>query len=188
MLRLMKDATKLKTSKAVRHLAASGVLPLRIQSILVPMDFSPALKKALGFAMSLARPLKGSLTLLHVVEPVATPGFVAASSLVMENDHAMTAANKQLEGMAERACLPRGMVEKIPVRFGRPFHEIAETTRTRKVDLIIFSTHGCTGLKHALHGSMTGRVARHARCPVLVLRQTLRHCIHKLNTQLHASP
>jgi nucleotide-binding universal stress UspA family protein len=39
-----------------------------------------------------------------------------------------------------------------------------------KVDLIIISTHGRTGLKHALLGSTTERVVRHAPCPVLVVR------------------
>jgi hypothetical protein len=36
---------------------------------------------------------------------------------------------------------------------------------------IILSTHGYTGLKHALLGSATKRVVRHAPCPVLVVRQ-----------------
>ena len=63
------------------------------------------------------------------------------------------------------------MLEMVLVRFGRSFHEIAEAARTRKVDLIIISTHGYTGLKHAVLGSTTERVVRHAHCPVLVVRQ-----------------
>ena len=39
-----------------------------------------------------------------------------------------------------------------------------------KVDLIVIATHGYTGLKHVLLGSTTERVVRHARCPVLVVR------------------
>ncbi len=38
------------------------------------------------------------------------------------------------------------------------------------MDLIIISTHGCTGLKHALLGSTAERVVRHAPCPVLTVR------------------
>jgi nucleotide-binding universal stress UspA family protein len=57
------------------------------------------------------------------------------------------------------------------VRFGRSFHEIAAAARTLKADLIIISTHGYTGLKHAVLGSTTERVVRHASCPVLVVRQ-----------------
>ena len=62
-------------------------------------------------------------------------------------------------------------MEKALVRYGRSFHEIAEAARTLKVDLIILSTHGYTGLKHALLGSATERVVRHAPCPVLVVRE-----------------
>jgi nucleotide-binding universal stress UspA family protein len=62
-------------------------------------------------------------------------------------------------------------VEKVLVRFGRSFHEITEAARNRKADLIIISTHGYTGLKHAVLGSTTERVVRYAPCPVLVVRQ-----------------
>jgi len=40
-----------------------------------------------------------------------------------------------------------------------------------KVDLIVISTHGYTGLKHAVLGSTAERVVRHAPCPVLVVRE-----------------
>ena len=83
----------------------------------------------------------------------------------------MAAAKNGLEGVMKAARIPRSVVEKILVRSGRSFHEIAAAARTRKVDLIIMATHGYTGLKHALLGSTTERVVRHAPCPVLVVRQ-----------------
>jgi nucleotide-binding universal stress UspA family protein len=89
----------------------------------------------------------------------------------MEDDRLMAAAKKELERATKAARIPRGTVEKLLVRFGRSFHEITEAARTRKVDLIIISTHGYTGMKHALLGSTTERVVRHAPCPVLVVRQ-----------------
>jgi nucleotide-binding universal stress UspA family protein len=116
-------------------------------------------------------PVKAKLTLLHVVEPVATPDFAASFPLVMEDDKQMAAAKNELERAVKAARIPRGIVEKVLVRFGRSFHEIADAARTRKVNLIIISTHGYTGLKHALLGSTTERVVRHATCPVLVVRQ-----------------
>ncbi len=127
--------------------------------------------KALDHAVSLARQFKAKLTLLHVVEPVAMPDFAASFPLAMEDDELMASAKKELEGAMKTARIPRGMVEKVLVRFGRSFHEIAGAARSRKVDLIIISTHGYTGLKHALLGSTTERVVRHAPCPVLVVRQ-----------------
>jgi len=161
----MKDSMKLKTAKAGK------VAPFRIKSILVPLDFSPPSKKALHYALSVARQFKARLTLLTVVEPVGTPDFAASFPLVMEDDRLMAAAKKELERTAKAARVPRGTLEKVLVRFGRSFHEITEAARTRKADLIIISTHGYTGLKHALLGSTTERVVRHAPCPVLVVRQ-----------------
>jgi nucleotide-binding universal stress UspA family protein len=161
---------KTKTDRKTKDTnVSSGLLP--VKSILVPLDFSPSSKKALDYAVQFARQFKAKLTLLHVVEPVATPDFAASFPLVMEDDKQMAAAKNELERAVKAARIPRGIVEKVLVRFGRSFHEIADAARTRKVNLIIISTHGYTGLKHALLGSTTERVVRHATCPVLVVRQ-----------------
>jgi nucleotide-binding universal stress UspA family protein len=151
----MKDTLKTKTAKRTA-LATTPLLPLRIKSILVPLDFSAPSMKALDYAVAVAKQFRAKLTLLHVVEPIATADFAASVPLVMEDDKVMAAHR---------------MLEMVLVRFGRSFHEIAEAARTRKVDLIVISTHGYTGLKHALLGSTTERVVRHAHCPVLVVRQ-----------------
>jgi len=151
--------------------AAVSSLPMRIKSILVPLDFSPQSRSALRYALQFARGFKAKVTLLHVVEPVATPDFAMSFPLATDNDRQMAAARTELERLARAASRSRGLVEKALVRFGRSFHEIADTARTRKSDLIIISTHGYTGLKHALLGSTTELVVRHAPCPVLVLRQ-----------------
>ena len=161
----------IKPTEATRGAVTTSTLPFRIKSILVPLDFSPSSKRSLDYAVSLARQFKAKLTLLHVVEPIATPDFAASFPLMMEDDKLMAAAKNELEHAVKAALVPRGLVEKILVRFGRSFHEIAEAARTRKADLIIISTHGYTGLKHALLGSTTERVVRHAPCPVLVVRQ-----------------
>lgn len=162
--------TPVKTKTGARPVTASA-LPLRIKSILVPLDFSAPSQRALDQAVKFARLFKAKLTLLHVVEPVATPDFAASFPLVMEDDQVIGAAREKLERAVAAARIPRTLVEKLLVRFGRSFHEITEAARTRKVDLIVIATHGHTGLKHALLGSTTERVVRHAHCPVLVVRQ-----------------
>lgn len=165
-----KDTVKTKTAKRTRA-ATAPLLPLRVKSILVPLDFSPPSKRALAYAVAVAKQFKAKVTLLHVIEPVATPDFAASFPLMMEDDQLMAAAKNELEGAVKAARIPRSAVEEMLVRFGRSFHEITEAARTRKVDIIVISTHGYTGLKHALLGSTTERVVRHAPCPVLVVRQ-----------------
>src|SRR6185503_2810715 len=105
-----------------------------------------------------------------VVEPVATPDFVNSFPLMMENDKLMAECKAQLQSLVKQKAIDRKLVEKTLVRQGRSFHEIADAARALKTDLIIMSTHGYTGLKHALLGSTAERVVRHAPCPVLVVR------------------
>jgi len=161
---------KTKTAKTTKP-AAIPPTPLSIKSILVPLDFSASSKKALDYAVAVAKQFRAKLTLLHVVEPVGTADFAATFPLVMENDKLMAAAKSELETVVKSARIPRSMLEMVLVRSGRSFHEIAEAARTRKVDLVIISTHGYTGLKHAVLGSTAERVVRHAHCPVLVVRR-----------------
>jgi nucleotide-binding universal stress UspA family protein len=142
---------------------------LQIKSILVPIDFSAQSKKALAYAVPFAEQFGAKLTLLHVVEPVATADFANTFPLVMENDKVMSACKGRLEHVIKE--IDPSLVEKALVRYGRSFHEIAEAARTLKVNLIILSTHGYTGLKRAVLGSTTERVVRYAPCPVLVVRE-----------------
>jgi universal stress protein A len=161
----------MKKTPAKTTNSKTRALPVRVQSILVPVDFSGPSRKALDYATVLAQQFNAKLTLLHVIEPVATPDFAATFPLVMENDETKATAKQRLEKLAQSAGIPPGTVEKILVRFGRSFHEISDAARTLKTDLIVISTHGYTGLKHVLLGSTTERVVRHAPCPVLVVRQ-----------------
>jgi nucleotide-binding universal stress UspA family protein len=109
------------------------------------------------------------------VEPVATPDF--AKSFPLVNDNVVADCRRHLERVVKDLEIEPKLLQKTLVREGRSFHEIADAARTLKVDLIIISTHGHTGLKHALLGSTTERVVRHAPCPVLVVREREREFV-----------
>lgn len=142
---------------------------LGLRSILVPMDFSPESLKALKYAIPFAEQFGAELILLNVVEPLPFADL-SAFPLALENEQVVSACQAKLETIARHKSLPRGLVSKTLIRQGQSFQEITETARKLKVDLIIISTHGYTGLKHALLGSTAERVVRHAPCPVLVVR------------------
>jgi nucleotide-binding universal stress UspA family protein len=144
---------------------------LQIRSILVPIDFSESCRKALTYAVRLAEHFGAKLTLLHVVEPVAMPDFVKSFPLAMENEKVVAACKTKLDELAREQSIDPRFVPTTLVRDGRSFDEITAAARTLKVDLIIISTHGYTGLKHAILGSTTERVVRYAPCPVLVVRE-----------------
>jgi nucleotide-binding universal stress UspA family protein len=56
------------------------------------------------------------------------------------------------------------------VRKGTPYQEILKEQEDKKIDLIVIATHGQTGLKGYLLGSVADKVARHAKCPVFLVR------------------
>jgi universal stress protein A len=145
-----------------------------IRSILVPTDFSARSEKALAFAIPLARKFGAKLTLMHVVEPIATHDFDGSFPLVLDNEKTKRFCESVLKQIVEKLEIEPPLLEKILVRHGRPFNEISDAARTLKVDLIVIATHGYTGLKHTFLGSTAERVARHAPCPVLVVRSGAR--------------
>ncbi|MCI0537383.1 MAG: universal stress protein [Verrucomicrobiales bacterium] len=156
-------------SKATAYRPVAG--PLRIRSILVPIDFSAPSKKAFNYAVPFAEQFGAKLTLLHVVEPVPMTDFWRTYPVSIENDKLMATSKAQLELLMKQEAIDPRIVEQALVRQGRSFYEITDAARMLKVDLIIISTHGYTGFKHALLGSTTERVVRHAPCPVLVVRE-----------------
>ena len=143
---------------------------IRIQNILVPTDFSEQSRKALRYAVRMAEEFGARLTVLHVVQPLVYPDF-AYAAITMENDKLAEAAGARLDLLNKQLEIDPALIRQTLVRTGSPFHEISEAARTLKIDLIVISTHGRSGLTRALIGSTAERVVRHAPCPVLVVRE-----------------
>ena len=59
---------------------------------------------------------------------------------------------------------------KVMLRRGVPFVEIIDSARKCKADLIVMGTHGRTGLRQMLIGSVAEKVMRHAPCPVMTVK------------------
>lgn len=143
-----------------------------LKKILVPIDFSETSAQALPYAAALAERFGAKLVLLHVIEPVTmSPVFWDFQPPVADADQAAEVAITTRLSQLGKELLPEDVQARTLVCDGVAHEEIAETARNLGVDLIVLSTHGHTGLKHVLLGSTAERVVRHARCPVLVVRQ-----------------
>jgi nucleotide-binding universal stress UspA family protein len=148
--------------------------------ILCPLDFSHHAQRALAVATEMARKFEASLTLLHayVIPSYPLPeGYVMASSetvaeILSKTQHAM--AEARLEAI-------RKGVAKVDVLMteGAAFTEIIRVARELSSDLIVMGTHGRTGLRHALLGSVAEKVVRKAPCAVLTIRDA-EHPFEKL--------
>jgi len=137
--------------------------------ILVTTDFSDASKKAFPYAAALARKFESSLTLLYVV-PVHLPVDIAYIGIVLEEKRLIEEARERLPRFRAAELDPHLHVETMVLN-GSAAHEICKVAREQNSDLVVMSTHGRTGLKHFVLGSVTEDVVRHAPCPVLVVRE-----------------
>jgi nucleotide-binding universal stress UspA family protein len=159
-----------RAAEAASDLNEMLPLTLKLRNILVPLDFSEPAEKALRYAVAFGGRFEARITLLHVRELpyyLAEPGFVPAVTPIDDPSEAVT---RRLEADVRR-LVPPEMHERTLLRVGAPFDEICKAAAELNTDLIILSTHGYTGLKHALMGSTAERVVRHAPCPVLVVRK-----------------
>ena len=144
---------------------------LPLQKILVPTDFSDTASEALKYSADLANRYDAEVTLLHVYPLPGlaySEGFVAPSPEAMES--AIELINRAMKQSLERAR--EAGVQKLASQSisGHPFPVIVQTARDGDYDLIVMGTHGRTGLRHALLGSVTEKVVRKAHCPVLTVR------------------
>ena len=148
-------------------------LPLRIASILVPTDFSDESKNAVRYATRFAEQFGASIHLVYVIESMEN----ARNTGLLSDQIDVAGATKVLQ--SKLAELANDEIEELVpvyphVAVGRAFEEIVSLARTSSADLIIIATHGRTGMKHVLMGSVAERVVRHAACPVLVVRSNER--------------
>jgi nucleotide-binding universal stress UspA family protein len=79
-------------------------------------------------------------------------------------------SRRELEAMARREIGDAAGFDVLVLQ-GQPAHEIATCARDQGASLIVISTHGRTGLRHVLVGSVAENVVRYAPCPVLVVRE-----------------
>ena len=139
--------------------------PLRLQSILVPVDFTTTTEKALSYAASFAKLFGATVTLLHVKEPTYMP---ASESGVLVELETRSDVEKRLADLEEQ--LGAQVKCRTVIKDGNAEVEILQVAEEMACDLIILSTHGRTGIERLLLGSTAEKVVRRAGCPILVVR------------------
>lgn len=150
--------------------------------ILVPVDFSRNSNLAVDAAAAIAREFGSALILSHILpsyNQVSESQFVDYATLEGE---LRESAQKELLAISTNVA-EHGVPAATFLSHGRPATEIVLVAEQLKADLIVISTHGRTGIQHALLGSTTEQVVRHAGCPVLVLRQARQPDFPAMNEQ-----
>ena len=136
------------------------------QKVIVPVDFSDESFTALVAALELVEHAEHVLV-VHVLQDLSPmePGEIWGTI-----DHE-TRIRHTMKALRERLAEEGHDDVATDVVIGDPGHEVADLAAREQADLIVLTSHGRTGLKHLLIGSVAERVIRLAHCPVLVLRK-----------------
>ena len=140
----------------------------RFKSILCPIDFSEFSVKAYDYAQSLAWHYKAELLVQHV--RYTFPAFYIDASYKEIRRKLRTDALQKLREFAKRQTRIQVQPQCV-VQDGNASDKILSFAETKGVDLIVMGTHGLRGVDLLMLGSVTERVLRKARCPVLVVRK-----------------
>jgi nucleotide-binding universal stress UspA family protein len=143
--------------------------PPLVRRILVPIDFSEHARAALRTAQALSTVYDAKVDLLHVIEERLHPAFYVGGvrSVTDVDPDLETKARDELAKLADTVGLDD---PGLHVAKGRASAEIIDFARAHAIDLVAMSTHGQTALEHFLLGSVSEKVVRHVRCPVLTAK------------------
>ncbi len=136
------------------------------ERILLATDGSEYSRKATRRAIELVQCSGGSLKVLSVLE--ISPHIYAVAPEIAEEKIKLP---KQYVEEVKQEAAARGIIAEDFVREAESAYEvIIDLAREKDIDLIVMGSHGRTGLKRLLMGSVTERVIAHAPCPVLVVK------------------
>jgi nucleotide-binding universal stress UspA family protein len=145
-----------------------------IKNILCPTDFSDFSERAMRRATALARWFDCPVTALHVI-PHLSPGtgvpvplggeFPVPTKLLGERREDVEAELAKVASTHGKL----GDTVKPQIRIGHPWREIEAAAEELPADLVVMGTHGRSGWDRFLMGSVTEKLVRRLRCPVLTV-------------------
>ncbi len=143
---------------------------MHIKKILVPIDLSDYSFEAVQYACELAAGREAQMYLLHVipVEPALAYCAVDQHSETAMRDLEQ-ASIKKLDGFISKKICDEKRIAQV-IRRGDPSGEIINFARDEHFDLIVMASHGRTGLKRVLMGSVAEKIVRRSSVPVLIVK------------------
>ena len=143
--------------------------------ILVPHDFSASANHATAIARDEAKAHGGNIVLLHVIDlpyqlgPDTVIVPEATGTPISIKQYAIQSAENHLQDITDRLAKD-GVTATGVIKVGTPVDEIIRTIGEQAIDLVVMGTHGRTGIRHLMAGSVTERVVRSSHVPILTIR------------------
>ena len=153
---------------------------LSIDRILCPVDFSEFSRRAIHYALSLARHFGAQLYVQHTAEiPQALFRAEAEPSAVQAWRHQLPRLEQDLAQLLKENGASVSEA-RIAVNEGTALDRILETISNQRVDLVVMGTHGRTGMSRLMLGSVAEGVIHNSRCPVLVISRPEKEIVDPL--------
>ena len=142
------------------------------KKILYPTDFSDVSKKALGYLTQLKNAGTEEIIVLHVIDAkgidaIYRYGAGNAETVIRE----ITKEAKEEGKKIEKKLMQSGLNVKVIIKRGVPLKEILKIEKKEKISVIIIGSHGKTNLEEMLLGSVSEKVIRQSKSPVLVIKR-----------------
>ena len=155
-----------------------------IKKILYTTDLSENARYAFGYAASLANRYDAGITIFHVIEDISPTSNNLVTNIIGESkwielrsqneNEVLDTIQARLTTFCEdvQAELPSCpfITENIRVKIGNPVDEILQEVEDSGYDMVVMGAHGHGVLGNTLMGSVSRRVIRHCKTPVLVIR------------------
>jgi len=154
-----------------------------IKKILYTTDLSQNARYAFGYAASLANRYDAGITILHVLEDILTADSLVINIIGKDKWNESRSRNEKqvldtIKSRLTKFCddvqaeLPSCpfITDSIKVKIGRPVDEILNEVENSAYDMVVMGAHGHGVLSDALMGSVSRRVVRRCKIPVLVVR------------------
>jgi len=146
-----------------------------LKSILVPLDGSPLAETALPYALQIVED-GGEITLLRVIDETPaiiedSPLFLNTSDNIIEQqqkEDLLKHAKDYLARVVTHLDQTNLKIEMVALH-GKPADEIIDIAKNSRIDVIVMSTHGRTGLSRWVIGSVTQKVITATKCPVFIV-------------------
>jgi nucleotide-binding universal stress UspA family protein len=140
---------------------------LRLKTVLIATDFSPASDRAVFQAVSIARRYGAKLYVVHIVSSMGFtlggPGALALATEAAWRDMA------QLERELSRRRMSQGLTSFFFVCSGEVSEELETIVQREHIDLVVIATNDRKGAGKLLLGSVAEQVFRNSSCPVLTV-------------------
>lgn len=140
---------------------------LPISNILCGTDFSDYSDHALRYGVGLARELKARLHVCHVIDITSAVVYGEGMADPLIHDRQLLEYSREHMEDIMKDC---GVQWEPVIRIGHPADEMAKAAEERHIDLAVSATHGRSGLKRLILGSVTERLMRILPCPLLAVR------------------